>query len=103
MTYNPELLEQNLCFHLDTHWRDYQLYAAEVKINPDTSFCGYPKNSYALYLHAFSGVVGFDIWKGEMVDQKDWQSFNLISEIIQTMIKALYKLPPGYGLIKDLN
>ena len=101
VTYNPELSRENLCFHLDTHWRDYQLYAAEVKINPDASFCGYPKNSYALYLHSFSGVAGFDVWKGETVDQKDWQNFNLISEIMQMMIKALYKVSPGYDLNKD--
>ena len=74
---------------------------AEIKINPDSSFCGYPKNSYALYLHSFSGVAGFDVWKGETVGQKDWQNFNLISEIIQRMIKALYKVPPGYDLNKD--
>lgn len=101
ITYNPELSRESLCFHLDTHWRDYQLYAAEIKINPDSSFCGYPKNSYALYLHSFSGVAGFDVWKGETVGQKDWQNFNLISEIIQRMIKALYKVPPGYDLNKD--
>jgi len=101
VTYNPELSRENLCFHLDTHWRDYQLYAAEVKINPDASFCGYPKNSYALYLHSFSGVTGFDAWKGETVDQKDWQNFNLISEIMQMMIKALYKVSPSYDLNKD--
>jgi hypothetical protein len=100
VTYNSELSRENLCFHLDTHWKDYQLYAAEVKINPDASFCGYPKNSYALYLHSFSGVAGFDVWKGESVDQKDWQNFNLISEIMQMMIKALYKVPSGYDLNK---
>jgi len=101
VTYNPELSQENLCFHLDTHWRDYQLSAVEVKINPDASFCGYPKNSYALYLHSFSGVAGFDVWKGETVDQKDWQNFNLISEIMRIMIKALYKVPSGYDLNKD--
>ena len=101
ITYNPELSEENLCYNIDTHWSNYQLYAAEIKINPDSSFCGYPKNSYALYLHSFSGVAGFDVWKGETVGQKDWQDFNLISEIMQMMIKALYKVPPGYDLNKD--
>jgi len=102
VTYNPELSQENLCYHLDTHWRSYQLYAAEIKINPDSSFCGYPRNSYALYLHSFSGVAGFDVWKGETVVQKDWQDFNLISEIMQTMIKALYKLPSGLDLNRDI-
>ncbi len=101
VTYNPELSQENLCYHLDTHWRSYQLYAAEIKINPDSSLCGYPKNSFALYLHSFSGVAGFDIWKGETIDQKDWQNFNLISEIMQMMVKALYKVPPGYDLNKN--
>lgn len=101
VTYNPELSQENLCYHLDTHWSNYQLYAAEIKINPDSSFCGYPKNSYALYLHSFSGVAGFDVWKGETVGQKDWQDFNLIPEIIQMMIKALYQVSPGYDLNRD--
>lgn len=102
ITYNPELGNENLCYHVDTHWSNYQLYASEIKINPDSSFCGYPKNSYALYLHSFSGVVGFNVWQGTTIDQKDWQNFNLISEIMQYMINALYKVPPGFILEKNL-
>jgi hypothetical protein len=55
-----------------------------------------------LYLHFFSGVAGFDTWKGEVVKKGDWQDFTLISEIMQTMIKALYKVPAGYDLNRDL-
>ena len=99
--YNSALRKENLCGHIDTHWRSYRLYAAEITINPDGSFCGYPENSYALYLHFFSGVAGFDAWKGEVVEKRDWQNFNLISEIMQMMIKALYKVPPGYDLNKN--
>jgi len=101
ITYNSALRKENLCGHIDTHWRSYRLYAAEITINPDGSFCGYPENSYALYLHFFSGVAGFDAWKGEVVEKRDWQNFNLISEIMQMMIRALYKVPPGYDLNKD--
>lgn len=97
LTYNPELREENLCYHIDTHWSNYQLYAAEIKINPDASSCGFPQNSYALYLHSFSGIAGFDVWEGTTIGQKDWQNFNLISEIMQTMIRALYKLPSAYN------
>ena len=56
------------------------------------------KNSFGLYLHLFSGVAGFNAWKGEVVKKRDWQEFTLISEIMQIMIKALYKLPAGYDL-----
>ena len=101
ITYNPELSQKNLCYHIDTHWRNYQLYAAEIKVNPDSFTCGYPPNSFALYLHAFSGIAGFDVWKGGTVDIKDWQGFHLISEIMQHMIRALYKVPPGYNLESD--
>ena len=101
VTYNSALRKENLCGHIDTHWESNRLYAAEITINPDGSFCGYPENSYALYLHFFSGVVGFDAWKGEVVEKRDWQNFNLISEIIQMMIKGLYQVPPGYDLNKD--
>ena len=102
VTYNSALRKENLCGHIDTHWRSYKLYAAEISINPDGYFCGYPKNSYALYLHFFSGVAGFDAWKGEVVEKRDWQYFTLISEIMQSMIKALYKLPAGYDLNRNL-
>ena len=98
ITYNSELRKENLCGHIDTHWRSYRLYAAEITINPDGSFCGYPENSFGLYLHLFSGVAGFNAWKGEVVKKRDWQDFTLISEIIQMMIKALYKVPVGYDL-----
>ena len=101
ITYNSALRKENLCGHIDTHWRSYRLYAAEITINPDGSFCGYPENSYALYLHLFSGVAGFNAWKGEVLKKKDWQDFTLISEIMQMMIKALYKVPAGYDLNKD--
>ena len=101
ITYNSALRQENLCGHIDTHWRSYKLYAAEITINPDGSFCGYPENSYALYLHFFSGVAGFDAWKGEVVEKRDWQNFTLISEIMQMMVNALYKVPPGYDLNRD--
>jgi hypothetical protein len=56
------------------------------------------KNSFGLYLHLFSGVAGFNAWKGEVVKKRDWQEFTLISEVMQMMIKVLYKLPAGYDL-----
>ena len=102
ITYNSLLRKENLCGHIDTHWRSYRLYAAEVTINPDGSYCGYPENSFGLYLHLFSGVAGFNVWKGEVVKKRDWQNFNLISEIMQMMIKVLYKVPAGYDLNRDL-
>jgi uncharacterized protein involved in tolerance to divalent cations len=49
-------------------------------------------------INLFSGVAGFNAWKGEVVKKRDWKNFTLISEIMQTMIKALYKLPAGYDL-----
>ena len=101
VTYNSALRKENLCGHIDTHWQSYRLYAAEITINPDGSFCGYPENSFALYLHFFSGVAGFNAWKGEVVEKRDWQDFTLISEIMQMMIKALYQVSPGYDLNKD--
>jgi hypothetical protein len=102
ITYNSELRKENLCGQRDTHWRSYRLYAAEITINPDGSFCGYPENSFSLYLHLFSGVAGFNAWKGEVVEKRDWQDFTLISEIMQTMIKALYQIPAGYDLSQNL-
>jgi len=51
-----------------------------------------------LYLHLFSGVAGFNVWKGEVFEKKDWEDFTLISEIMQMMIKVLYEVPAGYDL-----
>ena len=101
ISYNYALSRKNLCYHIDTHWRNFQLYAAEVQINPDSWLCGYPRNLYAAYLHSFCGVAGFNVWQGTTIEREDWQNFNLISDIIQMMIKALYKVPPGYDLNKD--
>lgn len=98
ISYNYQLSRKNLCYHIDTHWRNYQLYAAEIQINPESQVCGFPRNLYAAYLHSFSGVVGFNIWQGTTIKQEDWQDFTQISEIIERMLKALYKVPPGYDL-----
>lgn len=98
ISYNYGLSRKNLCYHIDTHWHNYQLYAAEVQINPDSWLCGYPGNLYAAYLHSFSGVVGFDVWQGTTIERKDWQDFTQISEIMEHMIRVLYQVPPGYNL-----
>ena len=98
INYNYELSRKNLCSHIDTHWRDYQLYAGEIQINPDSWLCGFPGNLYAAYLHCFSGVAGFNVWQGTTIDRADWQDFTMIPEIIQEMIKALYQVSPGYNL-----
>ena len=100
ITYNSELRRENLCGHIDTQWTSNRLYAAEITINPDGSFCGFPENSFGLYLHLFAGVVGFDAWKGITVERNDWQNFNLIADIMQRMISALYRVPAGYELNK---
>ena len=101
ITYNSELRKGNLCGYIDTYWRGYRLYAAEITINPDGSFCGYPENSFGLYLHLFAGVVGFDVWKGTTIDRKDWQNFHIIADIMQMMVRALYRVPAGYELNKE--
>lgn len=98
ISYNYELSRKNLCYHIDTHWRNFQLYAAEIQINPDSRLCGFPGNLYAAYLHTFSGVAGFNVWWGTTIERDDWQDFTLISEIMQQMIQALYQVPPGYDL-----
>jgi hypothetical protein len=96
ISYNYELSRKSLCNHIDTHWRNYQLYAAEIQINPDSWLCGYPINLYAAYLHCFSGVAGFNVWQGSTVDRDDWQNFTQIPDVIHQMIQALYTVPPGY-------
>lgn len=98
VSYNYALSKKNLCYHIDTHWRNFQLYAAEIQINSDSRLCGYPGNLYAAYLHSFSGVAGFNVWRGTTVERDDWQGFTSISEIMQHMIQALYTVPPGYEL-----
>lgn len=102
ITYDHTLREQSMCGHVDAHWRNYRLYAAEITINPDFSFCGFPEDNFGLYLHLFAGVVGFDAWKGTTVDRREWQEFTLIPDIMQRMIKSLYKIPTGYDLDRDL-
>ena len=100
ISYNYALIQKNLCYHIDTHWRNYRLYAAEIQINPNSRLCGFPRNLYAAYLHSFSGVAGFNVWQGSIIDRDNWQNFTQISEIMQQMLKALYTVPPGYNLNK---
>ena len=102
IAFGSALRKENLCGHIDTHWRSYQLYAAEITINPDSSFCGNPESYFGLYLYLFSGVAGFNAWKSEVIIKEGWQNFTLISEVMERMIKVLYKVPPDYNLIKAL-
>jgi len=102
ISYDHKLREQKICGHIDTHWRNYQLNKAEITINPDFSFCGFPEDNFGLYLHLFAGIAGFDAWKGTTVERREWQEFTLIPDIMQRMIKALYKIPAGYDLDRDL-
>jgi len=102
ISYDHKLREKNLCGHVDAHWKNYQLNKAEITINPDFSFCGFPEENFGLYLHLFAGVVGFDAWKGTTVEKREWKEFTLIPDIMQRMVKALYKIPTGYNLDGNL-
>jgi len=95
ITYDAALQKKTLCGHIDVHWKDYNLYAAEMTINPDHTFCDFPQNQFSLYLHLFSGVAGFNAWKGEVIEKEDWQNFTLISDLMQKMVKALYRCQSG--------
>jgi len=101
ISYNYALSKKNLCYHIDTHWGNFQLYAAEIQINPDSRLCGYPGDLYAAYLHSFSGVAGFNVWQGSIIDRDNWQNFTQVPDIMEQMIRALYKVPPGYEFNKE--
>jgi len=95
ITYDSALQEENLCGHIDVHWKNYNLYAAEMTINPDHSFCGFPQNRFNLYLHLFSGIAGFNAWKGEVIKKEDWQNFTRISDLMQKIVNTLYRCQSG--------
>jgi hypothetical protein len=48
-----------------------------------------------LYLFMFTGVAGFKLKGG-----KGWTKFK-IDQKIEKMLKALYKVPPGYNLLTE--
>lgn len=98
--YDKDLGKRDLCGHIDTQWRNYELNKAGMTINPDEYFCGFPQDRYPLYLHLFSGIVGFNDWQGELIERENWRNFYYISDIMKLMIQALYRIPNGYDLNK---
>jgi len=48
----------------------------------------------------FKNVAGFKGWttKGEDVPYEEWTNFTEINGTMKKMVKALYKVPPGYYL-----
>ncbi|MBA7588811.1 hypothetical protein ES708_30880 [subsurface metagenome] len=90
------------CGHEDIQWDDdYTFSEVMIKINPDEYYCGtYNTNiKYCLYLHMFNAVVGFNYWAEVAQCPFDvWSNFNMIPDTIKTMVRALYKVPPGYYL-----
>lgn len=88
------------CGNWDIKWNeDYTLSTIDVQISNNAFFCGYPSSKYSLYLFMFKGVAGFKGWttKG-FVPYEEWTNFTTINNTMKKMVKALYKVPPGYPL-----
>ena len=68
---------------------NYTLSKVDLKIDTDSS------NDYSVHLHSFRAVVGFNrrIGESEVCSGED-----NISNTMKKMVKALYKVPPGYSL-----
>lgn len=91
------------CGNWDIKWNeDYTLSTIDVQISNNAFFCGYPSSKYSLYLFMFKGVAGFKGWttKG-FVPYEEWTNFTTINNTMKKMVKALYKVPPGYYLIDE--
>jgi hypothetical protein len=88
------------CGNRDVKWsEDYTFSTIDIQIS-DNDSCGYPSTKYALYLFMFKNVAGFKGWttKGEDVPYEEWTNFTEINGTMKKMVKALYKVPPGYYL-----
>ena len=88
------------CGNRDVKWNeDYTFSTIDIQIS-DNASCGYPSTKYALYLFMFKNVAGFKGWttKGEDVPYEEWTNFTAINDTMKKMVKALYKVPPGYYL-----
>ena len=89
------------CGNRDVKWNeDYTFSTIDIQISDNTASCGYPSTKYALYLFMFKNVAGFKGWttKGEDVPYEEWTNFTEINDTMKKMVKALYKVPPGYYL-----
>ena len=89
------------CGNRDVTWNeDYTFSTIDIQISDNTASCGYPSTKYALYLFMFKNVAGFKGWttKGEDVPYEEWTNFTEINDTMKKMVKALYKVPPGYYL-----
>ena len=83
---------------------DYTLSTIDVQISNNASSCGYPDSTYSLYLFEFKNVAGFAGWTTKDVNPtiitpyEEWTNFTEINDTMKKMVKALYKVPPGYYL-----
>lgn len=92
------------CGNCDVKWNeDYTFSTIDIQISDNAASCGYPSSKYALYLFMFKNVAGFKGWttKGEGVPYEEWTNFTEINDTMKKMVKALYKVPPGYCLIEE--
>lgn len=88
------------CGYEDVQWgADYTFSEVIIKINPSGSCCGDPNIKYCLYLHMFNAVAGFNCWaEVDPCPFETWSNFNTIPDTIKTILRALYRVPPGYCL-----
>lgn len=98
--FDSSLDEENLCGSANEIWGDdYAFSEITIKVNPSESCCGSYNIKYCLYLVEFNAVAGFN-YAAEVspVPFEDWSNFSTIPDTINTMVHALYKVPPGYYL-----
>jgi len=97
--FDSSLELENLCFTQNWIWGlDYAFSEVIIKINPSGSGCGGSNTKYCLYLVAFRRAAGFAGWTTKGIPFEEWSNFNTINDTMKKMVKALYKVPPGYYL-----
>jgi len=49
----------------------------------------------------FKSAAGFAGWTTKAIPFEEWTNFTTINDIMKKMVKALYKVPPGYCLLPE--
>lgn len=81
-------------------FKKYSFVEFIIKIKEKHSHPACLYNADQLYLYLFNGVAGFNAWLEGVSEFEDWSIFDEIPEETIKMIRALYKVSPGYYLSK---
>jgi len=89
------------CFSSKRTGDGYEITSFELRVSTNDAWCGFPDNYYAVFLQNFGGMIGIK-WE-KICSLQDgscpyeaWTQYTSIPDIHKKVVRALYKVSPGY-------